>query len=134
MKSKTPEENFPAIGTVDNPALLFDGADLLLSYSIAPIAGGGVLILRFSDVIHFETNPINVEGMKDAKYPMKAWDFMEVWDCDRTIEWKILSARFWTISFNDVTVEVVFGDVEIVRETKQVTKPIEELVMYMNTV
>jgi hypothetical protein len=133
MESKTPQEDFPAIGTVENPAIFSDGSDLLLSYDIAPVAGGGVAILKFSDVIHFEQNPMNVKGLGHAKYPTKAWDFTEVYGSERTTKWKALSPRFWTISFNDVTVEIVFSKVKIVQETRQAVGPSAALVGFLAT-
>jgi hypothetical protein len=128
MKSSRPQEEFPSIGTIENPAMFFDGSDLLLSYDIAPVAGGGIAILKFSRVVHFGQIPVNVEGLRDARYPTTAWDFTEVYDSDRTTKWKALLPRFWTISFNDLTVEVVFSDVKIVHETRQVGRPSEALV------
>lgn len=128
MESKTPKEDFPAIGTIKNPAMFFDGSDLLLSYDIAPVVGGGIAVLRFSNVIHFEKNPVNVEGLRDAKYPTKAWDFTEIYDSDRTTRWKALSPRFWTISFNDVTVEIIFSEVQMIHETRHAETPPEALV------
>lgn len=128
MESKRPKENFPAIGTIENPAVFFDGSDLLLSYDIAPVAGGGVAVLKFSDVIYFEKNPINVEGLRNAKYPTKAWDFTEIDESDRTARWKALSPRFWTISFNDVTVEIIFSKVQMIHEARRAETPSEALV------
>ena len=131
MESKSPQEDLPVIGTVENPAIFFDGSDLMLSYDVAPVAGGGVAILKFSDVIHFEKNPTNVEGLGYAKYPTKAWDFTEVFGSERTTRWKALSPRFWTISFNDVTFEIVFSKVQIVQETRQVVGPSAALVGFL---
>lgn len=133
VESKTPKEDFPAIGTIENPAMFFDGSDLLLSYDIAPVAGGGIAVLKFSNVIHFEKNPVNVEGLRDAKYPTKAWDFTEIYDSDRTIRWKALSPRFWTISFNDVTVEIIFSEVHMIHEARRVETPSEALVRLLCT-
>lgn len=133
MESRTPQEDFPTIGTIENPAIFFDGYDLLLSYDIAPVAGGGIAILKFLDVIHFEKNPISVEGLRDAKYPTKAWDFTEVCDSDRTTKWKARSPRFWTISFNDVTVEIIFSEVQIVHETRGAESPSDALVRLLTT-
>ncbi|MEO9826784.1 MAG: hypothetical protein ABJF50_20465 [Paracoccaceae bacterium] len=133
MESKAPQEDFPAIGTVENPAMFFDGSDLLLSYDIAPVAGGGIAILKFSGVIYFEKNPINVEGLRNAKYPTKAWDFTEVYDSDRTTKWNALSPRFWTVSFNDVTVEIVFSETQIVHKTQRAERPSEALVRLLAT-
>lgn len=131
MEGIPPKESFPLIGTVENPALFSDGRDLLLSYEIAPAAGGGIAILRFSDVIHFEQNPINVEGLRDAPYPTKPWDFTEVFGSERTIRWKALLPRFWTISFNDVTVEVVFSGVQKAHETREVIGPSDALADFL---
>jgi hypothetical protein len=60
MEGKPPEEVFPAIGTVENPAIFYDGRDLLLCYEVAPVDDGGTVILAFNDVIFFEQNPHNV--------------------------------------------------------------------------
>lgn len=131
MESALPTETFPLIGTVENPALFSDGRDLLLSYEIAPAAGGGIAILKFSDVIHFEQNPINVEGLRDAIYPAKPWDFTEVFGSNRTTKWKALEPRFWTISFNDVTVEVVFSKVHKAHETREGFRPHDALADFL---
>ena len=131
MEGIRPNETFPLIGTVENPAVFSDGRDLLLSYEIAPVAGGGIAILKFSDVIHFEQNPINVEGLKDAVFPAKPWDFTEVFGSDRTTRWKALEPRFWTISFNDVTVEVVFSKVHKAHETREGVRPPDALAGYL---
>lgn len=131
MEGIQPTETFPLIGTVENPALFSDGRDLFLSYEIAPAAGDGIAILRFSDVIHFEQNPINVEGLRDALFPTKPWDFTEVLGSDRTIRGKAREPRFWTISFNDVTVEVVFSKVHKVHETREIIRPPEALAGFL---
>ena len=131
MEGARPTENFPLMGTVENPALFSDGRDLFLSYDIAPAAGGGIAILKFSDVIHFEQKPINVEGLGDVASPTKPWDFTEVFGSDRTILWKALEPRFWTISFNDVTVEVVFSKVHKAYETREVVRPSDALAGFL---
>lgn len=131
MEGRPPQENYPLIGTVQNPVFFFDGCDLLLSYDVAPAAGGGVAILKFSDVIYFEKNAINVEGLRDAPYPIKAWDFTEVRGSERLTKWKALDPRFWTISFNDMSVEIVFQQVQLVQETRQVAQPSETLLGFL---
>ncbi|PRA88066.1 hypothetical protein CQ054_06690 [Ochrobactrum sp. MYb29] len=119
-----PPECLPEIGTIENPALFFDGYDLLLAYDIAPVSGGGVAILAFLRVFHFEKNPINVEGLQAARYPVSPWNFTEVTGSDRTERWRSLRPRFWTISFTDVTVEVVFSQVSKVYETRENVQPV----------
>lgn len=131
MDSKTPEETFPSIGTVENPALFCDGYDLLVCYEIAPVSGGGNAILSFKDVFFFERNPNNVEGLRDSKYPVRAWNFTEVLGSDRTERWRPLERRFWTISFNDVTVEVVFSKVQQVHQSPEPVSPRVALLNYL---
>ena len=132
MEAKTPAEAFPSIGTVQNPALFSDEDDLLLSYEIAPVAGGGIAILRFSSVIHFEQNPTNSKGLADAKYPTRPWEFSEISGADRTEKWESLQPRFWTVSFNDVTVEVVFEKVEYLDRQPDGTCPSVALVDFLS--
>ncbi|MPL74847.1 hypothetical protein SDC9_20666 [bioreactor metagenome] len=133
MKGAHPKETFPEIGTVDVPALFSDGEDLLLSYEVAPVAGGGIAILKFSDVIYFEQNPNNVKGIRNASFPASPWEFTEVFDSDRTTFWTALEPRFWTISFNDVTVEVVFSKVQKVHQTCEAVRPAKALADYLST-
>ena len=132
MEGKVSREAFPSIGTVGNPALFSDGYNLLLSYEIAPVAGGGITILAFANVIHFEQNPTSVEGTESARYPISPWRFTEVTDSDRTVQWRALNPRFWTISFQDVTVEVVFSDVKKVYETRSDILPSTALKGFLN--
>ena len=124
MEGKSPSETFPTIGTVEDPALFCDGRNLFLCYEIAPADNGGNAILAFSDVVYFEQNPNNVhEGLRASAYPVRAWDFTEVLGSDRTERWRGIPRRFWTISFNDMMVEVVFSAVRHVHETRESISP-----------
>lgn len=134
MEGKRPEEVFPAIGTVENPAVFHDGRDLLLCYEVAPVDDGGTVVLAFSDVIFFEQNPHNVpEGLRDYKYPIDAWDFTEVWGSDRNERWGALGCRFWTISFNDVAVEIVFSEVRQLHRVREPNAPHDALLEFLRT-
>lgn len=132
MEGQIPQEVLPQIGTVDAPALFSDGKDLLLAYDIAPISGGGTAILKFSQVIHFECNPVNTRGLATHRYPASPWAFTEVVGSDLTEEWRVLEPRFWTISFNDVTVEVLFSEVEIVDKNALGRRPPKALLSYIS--
>lgn len=61
------------------------------------------------------------------------WLLCGRYECDCTARWKALSPRFWTISFNDVTVEVVFSVVQLVKQTQQLERPSEALVRHLAT-
>lgn len=137
MEGKSPPERFPQIGTVEDPALFRDcERNLLLCYEIAPVDGGGNVILAFSGVVYFEQNPNNVhEGLRDSKYPVRHWDFTEVFGSDRTDRWssQFSARRFWTISFNDWMVEIVFSSVEQVHRTPEQIAPDAALLGYLTT-
>jgi len=125
------KEAFPRIGTIESPSLFSDGDKLLLSYEVAPVDGGGTVILQFDDVLHFEQNPMNVEGISGARFPTSAWQFTEVLDSDRAQKWQALRPRFWTVSFNDVTVEILFGTVQLAQESKDEVNPGIALMRYL---
>ena len=132
MEGRSPQEAFPQIGTVEDPAIFYDGRNLLLCYEVAPASDGGNVILSFSDVVFVEQNPNNVpEGLRNSKYPVNAWDFTEVLGTERTERWG--TRRFWTISFNDMMVEIVFSSVRQVHRTRDSVSPGATLLDYLAT-
>lgn len=137
MEGRPTYEKFPSIGTVEDPALFRDcERNLFLCYQIAPIDGDGSVVLVFSDVVYFEENPNNVhEGLCRSPYPVRPWDFTEIYGSDRTDRWssEFSPRRFWTISFNDWMVEIVFASVQKVHETRQLIAPDAALIAYLAT-
>ncbi len=137
MNGQAPPEKFPQIGTVEDPALFRDcDRNLLLSYEIAPIDGGGNAILQFSDVVYYEQNPNNVhEGLRHSQYSVRPWDFTEILGSDLTDRWssRYCPRRFWTISFNDWMVEIVFSGVKLVQESQEGLAPDAGLLRYLTT-
>lgn len=114
-RRESPGEHLPQIGTVQNPAFFSDGDTAFLAYEIAPIDGGGHAVLQFTDVIKLVQNPQTVEGTRNSQaYPITPWGFTEVFDSEETEPWKSLSPRFWTISFNDLTIAITFRMVALV--------------------
>lgn len=116
-------EDLPPIDTVRNPALFFDDYNLLLCYKVAPIGGGGVAIVEFEDVLHFERLPVNTRGLADWHLPANPWGFTEVEGAELTKNWAILKPRLWTISFNDLTLVVLFSSVRLVDLARTDCKP-----------
>ena len=131
VTSQRPPEELPPIGTVEVPVLFSDCEGLLIAYEIAPVGGGGSAILEFSGVGHFEHIPIGVEGLDRAPYPAKPWDFTEIFGSDRSDRGPILTARFWTMSFNDVTVAVVFETVRVACRDTETGDPDKALRAYL---
>jgi len=63
MQVVVPHEIFPELGTVANPAALYDGSNVFVCYEASERVGGGNVILKFSDVIDFRITPMNVDGL-----------------------------------------------------------------------
>jgi len=72
------QEAFPEIGTVENPAVFYDGRDAFVCYEASIRSGGGNVVLKFEDVIELRKTPINVEGLRECRYPVNPWAFNEV--------------------------------------------------------
>jgi hypothetical protein len=113
MQVVVPLEIFPEPGTVANPAALYDGDNVFVCYEASARDGGGNVVLRFGDVIDFRVTPVNVDGLGDCRYPIKPWAFNEILGGAETSRWTALAPRFWMMSFNDVTIEILFDTVAI---------------------
>ncbi|UWR14617.1 hypothetical protein [Sulfitobacter sp. M368] len=126
-----PRETLPRIGIVENPAIFSDGDDVLICYEIAPVDGGGNVILEFEGVFHFEQNSMNIRDLGKHQYPIEAWNISEILGSDRTERWRASKSRFWMIAFNDVTVEIVFQTIRIVLESRRKERPCEALKAFL---
>ncbi|MFK8251637.1 hypothetical protein [Ancylobacter terrae] len=114
MQLIAPQESLPEPGTVANPATLFDGEHLYLCYAASPRSGAGNVVLRFTEIIDFRIAPLTAEGLASCRYPIRPWAFTEVIGSEEAAQWSVLKPRFWLISFNDVTLELLFGSVSLV--------------------
>lgn len=128
------KENFPAIGTSENPATFYDGSNVFLCYRIAPIGGDGNAVIKFKDVIDFRISPMNVDALPKCRYPLKYWEFNEILDAEETQYWKSLKPRFWMISFRDVTVEILFEDVEFLFRAQDGVDPRITLLKFLGDI
>ncbi|WDZ78693.1 hypothetical protein PWG15_09455 [Ensifer adhaerens] len=88
--------------------------EIALSFAMKPRSGGGNVVLRFDDVINLQVTPMNVDGLPGCRYPIQPWEFNEVAGGDEAAKWTGLNPRFWLISFNDITIEVLFETVSLV--------------------
>ena len=63
---------------------------------------------------------MNVESLKECRYPVEPWQINEVVGGEETSRWKFSNPRLWFISFNDVTLEIQFETVSLIhRETER---------------
>jgi hypothetical protein len=123
MQVVVPKEVLPELDTVAGPSVFYDEDDAYLCYIASERAGGGNVVLKFEDVIELRVTPLNVDGLKDCRYPVDPWTFNEVVDGEEAAEWKALSPRFWLITFRDVTVEILFATVSVVGRTERGPRP-----------
>lgn len=89
-----------------------------MCYEASHRAGGGNVLVKFTDVIDFRVTPGNVEGLGGFRYPVKAWAFCEIVGGEETVKWKALKPRFCIMSFNDVMIEVVFIEAFLIVQDK----------------
>lgn len=88
--------------------MLYDGNDAFVCYEASMRSGGGNVVLKFGGVIDFRITPMNVDGLKECRYPVNPWTFNEVIGGEETVKWQALNPRLWLMSFNDVLIEVLF--------------------------
>jgi hypothetical protein len=113
MHVSIPQEAFPEIGRVQNPAVFYDGRDALVCYE-ASVHSKGYVVLRFGGVIDFRITPVSIDGQRDCSYPVNPGAFNEVIDGPETARWPRLKTRLWIITFNHVTIQALFRTVEII--------------------
>ncbi|NKL33780.1 hypothetical protein [Rhizobium indicum] len=116
MQVSSPQEAYPQIGTVANPAVLYDGNDAFVCYEASARGGGYNVVLKFGEVIDFRITPMNVHGLRECRYPVNPWAFNEIIGGEETAKWKALNPRLWLISFNDVMIEVIFETVSLISQ------------------
>lgn len=126
-----PAEYLPAIGTVENAVVYYDGKNLHLFYQIAPADCDGVAVIKFEHVINFRVHPMDLENLGQTDYPASPWEFTEVYGADKTDYRRGHDGRFWIISFNDETIEVVFRAVKLLFETRETNSPNEALITFL---
>lgn len=113
VTTSDPAEKLPALGTVENPAIFYDGANALLAYQVAPVDGGGSVVLACDDVFDLRILPLTVESLGEAELPARPWSITEITGSQRTAHWTHLSPRLWTLSFNDELIEIVFHNLSL---------------------
>ncbi|EJC82341.1 hypothetical protein Rleg4DRAFT_4050 [Rhizobium leguminosarum bv. trifolii WSM2297] len=114
MQVSSPPEGYPQIGTVANPAVLYDGNDAFVCYETSGREGGDNVVLKFAEVIDFRITPMTIHGLKECRYVVNPWAFNEIIGGEETAKWKVLNPRLWLISFNDVMIEVLFETVALI--------------------
>ena len=131
MRCLDPPESFPLIGTVQNPMFISDGDDLVLCYEVAPVSGGGIAFIRFTDVSEFSLDGwANVRALEDASYFARPWKFSEIKGSPKAGQ-EPLSRRHWTISFNDLLLSIVFSKVQLLSHSYDKTSVPDALANYM---
>lgn len=144
-KSSTPKaliaqvDNFPAIGTVEDPAYAWMGRNLLIAYEIAPVNGNGCALIFFKDASDVSIFPLNTEGLYKnklrpyvPKFNIKPLQINEISGDPKTEYWKFLKPRRWIISFNDYTMDIVFEDVELKEASSDIHMPDQMLLKHID--
>jgi hypothetical protein len=121
----------PELAIPDRPAILGDSHSLWLAYATtAEPTGDWYAVVRFNDVIDHRLSPINDEGIGKHQYAsagLQWYTFNEVIDSKEAIEWRILNARHWVITFKDNTLDVLAESADVIVEAVNATNPVSVL-------
>jgi hypothetical protein len=116
----------PELAIADLPSLLADDGSLFVSYRAAQ----GYAVVRFDRVIDHRLSPINDEGIGKhpyAKCGLQWYSFNELSDSSETLEWSVLQARHWVITFKDVALDVVAVGATVVAQELLASSPLAAL-------
>jgi hypothetical protein len=125
----------PEFTVPDTKALLWDSGDLWLCYAMAHNSPLRYAIVQFPDVIDHRLSPINDEGIGKhpyAKAGLQFYAFNEITRSRETIEWSVLRARHWVVTFKDDTLDVVASGAKIVATDLQASSPMAALVGFLH--
>ncbi|HSY09536.1 MAG TPA: hypothetical protein VK840_01340 [Candidatus Dormibacteraeota bacterium] len=125
----------PELAIPDLPAILCDSSDLWLAYKVAPSSSERYAIVRFIHVIDHRLSPINDEGLGKHPYiraDLKWYTFNELTQSQETIEWSVLKARHWAITFKDNTLDVIATGAKVVAADLQAISPTAVLLEFLH--
>jgi hypothetical protein len=101
----------PKLAIPESPALLMAASDLWLAYETTQEPRGTVYaVVRFNEVIDHRLSPINDEGLRRhpcARFGLQFYSFNEVIGSAQALEWAVLRARHWVVTFKDCTLDVL---------------------------
>jgi hypothetical protein len=127
----------PELAIPENPAIFCDANDLWLAYeTTAEPRGENCAIVRFYHVIDHRLSPINDEGLGQhhhASAGLKFYSFNEIIDSAETHKWSALQARYWVITFKDVTLDVIAQSVTVIRDRVPGVRPAQALLSVVAT-
>lgn len=120
----------PKLALPESPSLLVDSRSILLAYETAGTKKDTYAVVRFTDVIDHRLSPINDEGLGKhayAKFGLEWYSFNEVSDSKEVLEWAVLRARHWVVTFKDVTLDVLAAEASVVARDLSATSPLAAL-------
>ena len=120
----------PPLALPDDPAFFSHCDAAWLAYETTGDGAAVYAIVRFDRVIDFHLSPINDEGLGSHPYAslgLRSYEFNELFDTKETRRWDSLSPRHFVITFKDVTIDVVCGDVVVLEIAVPSDSPREAL-------
>ena len=127
----------PELIIPDLPAVLCDSKDLWLCYAVWHSASKHYSIVQFIDVIEHHLTAINDEGLRKehpyAKAGLEFYAFNEITESRETIQWSVLKARHWVVTFKDNTLDVIASDAKVVASNLRASNPMAALLAFLKT-
>jgi hypothetical protein len=124
----------PELAIPDLPALLCDSSDLWLCYAMAHTTAQRYAIVQFIHVIDHHLSPINDEGIGKhpyAKAGLQFYAFNEITGSAETIQWNVLRARHWAVTFKDNTLDVIAESAKVVARDIEAGSPTSALIGFL---
>ena len=121
----------PELAIPDLPALLCNSCDLWLAYR----SHRGYAIVQFVEVIDHRLSPINDEGIGKHPYAsagLQFYAFNEITGSAECVQWSVLRARHWAVTFKDNTLDVVARDAKVVARDLQASNPTAALLEFIH--
>jgi hypothetical protein len=127
----------PELAIPENPAIFSDGNGLWLAYETTKEPRGDIYaVIHFRHVIDHRLSPINDEGLGEhvhAAAGLKWYTFHEVLNSSETNRWSAIHARYWVVTFKEVTLDVIAETATVVADTVLANNATEALLSTLSS-
>lgn len=107
----------PELAIPNDPAFVSDCGNAWIAYKTASDEEGIYAVVHFGGLIDIHLSPINDEGLGShpyASFGIRCYEFNELFGTAETKRWESLNVRQFTITFKDVTIDVLARSARVI--------------------